>query len=76
MTKCKGKFLGADNYPKLNFFDYPKWSECKNEATQGVFCAKHDNYSQRIYHQTDVQIEQEEDRKVFEILDKVSKEGF
>lgn len=74
--KCKGRFLGAANYPQLNFFDYPKWSGCESESVNGVFCEKHDNYSQRIYYQTDVQIEQEEDRKIFEILDKISKEGF
>jgi hypothetical protein len=74
MSKCKGKFLGAVNYPNLNFFDYPKWSECKSEAVNGVFCAKHDNFSQRVYYQTDVEIEKEEDKRFFEALDKASVE--
>lgn len=74
MSKCKGRFLGADNYPKLNFFDYPKWSGCQSKPVNGVFCEKHDNYSQRIYYQTNVQIEEEEDKKCFAALDKAKAE--
>lgn len=72
--KCKGKFLGAANYPTLNFFDYPKWSGCESEAVNGVFCLKHDHFSQRIYHETDSKIEKLEDQKVIEILDQIINE--
>lgn len=74
--KCKGSFLGAKNYPILDFFSYPKWSGCSNEAVHGVFCAGHDNFSQRVYHATDVQIEEKEDKMVFEALEKAVAEGY
>lgn len=58
----------------MNFFVYPKWSGCQYESVDGVFCKKHDNYSQRVYHQTDMQIEKQEDELFLKLLDKASKE--